>query len=168
MSLISQSPQTDRIFELITPALTDMELEVVQVRILDGEDTVLRILLDRTDGQHIDVDDCVTASRTISALLDIEDPISGHYDLEVSSPGIDRPLTRPKDFERFAGFEARIELEKARDGQRRFRGRLKGMNDDEVMLEANGEDVLLPLSEIAKAKLILTDELITSSGPHHS
>ncbi len=168
MSLISQSKQTDQIFQLIEPAMADKGLEVVRVRILDGDDTILEIFLDRADDRHIDVDDCVSASRAISALLDIEDPIAGHYDLEVSSPGIDRPLTRPKDFERYAGFEARIELEKAKDGQRRFRGLLKGLAEDEVMLEADGKDVLLPLEAIAKAKLILTDELIKNANKQHS
>lgn len=165
MSLISETRQTDDIFMLIEPALTAMGLEIVRVRITGRDELVLQIMLECTDGGQIDVDDCSNASRTISALLDVEDPFPGHYDLEVSSPGIDRPLTRRKDFERYAGFEARIELAKAKDGKRRYRGRIKGMARDDVQLEADGADVSLPLDSIIKAKLVLTDELIERMTP---
>jgi ribosome maturation factor RimP len=160
MSLISDTRQADQIVELIEPALADMGLEIVRVLFKGGDQTVLQVMLDRADGERIDVDDCSDASRTISALLDVADPVPGSYDLEVSSPGIDRPLTRAKDFELFAGFEARVELAQAQDGQRRYVGRLKGLIGDDVCITSNGKDIALPLAAIAKAKLVLTDELI--------
>lgn len=164
MSLVSDSRETDRIIALVEPAVTALGLEVVRVSMTGVDHVILQIMVDRADGRPLDVDDCADASRTISSLLDIEDPIPGHYDLEVSSPGIDRPLTRAKDFERFSGFEARIELARAQDGRRRFRGRLLGLDKDEVRLRADGEDYVLPLGQIAKAKLVMTDELIEKLG----
>ena len=164
MSLIADTRETDRIHALVEPVVAALDLEVVRVLIGGGEHPVLQIMLDRADGSAIDVEDCTLASRAISALLDVEDPIDGHYDLEVSSPGIDRPLTRPKDFERFAGFEARIELARAVDGRRRFRGKLMGLEAEQVRLQTDDQEVALPLAEIAKAKLVLTDELIARTG----
>jgi ribosome maturation factor RimP len=109
------------------------------------------------------VEDCAAISHMVSALLDAEDPIKDSYVLEVSSPGIDRPLTRPRDFERFSGHVARIELRSTIDGRRRFRGRLQGIEDGLVRLETDGESVALPVGEIATAKLIMTDELLAAS-----
>ncbi|MGH7090641.1 MAG: ribosome maturation factor RimP, partial [Stellaceae bacterium] len=102
-----------------------------------------------------------------SALLDVADPIASAYFLEVSSPGIDRPLVRREDYARFAGFEAKIELAEPRDGRRRFRGRLAGIEGDEVMLEAEGQPLRLPFAAIARAKLVLTDELVVQSNRQH-
>jgi ribosome maturation factor RimP len=109
------------------------------------------------------VDDCADISRAVSALLDVEDPISSAYTLEVSSPGIDRPLTRAKDFDRFAGFEARIETRLPIDGRKRFRGILRGVQDGKVVVESPEGTFGLPLDEVQRAKLILTDELIAAS-----
>ena len=109
---------------------------------------------------------CALASRTVSALLDVEDPISDAYELEVSSPGIDRPLTRPKDFERYSGLIARVELKHPVDGQKRFRGRLLGLADDAVRLageDAPDTEYSLPLAGIVRAKLVLNDELLAAS-----
>ena len=114
------------------------------------------------------VEDCAEVSRVLSALLDVEDPIQGSYSLEVSSPGIDRPLVRPEDYTRFAGLEARIETRQPIEGRRRFRGRLKGVQDDRVMMNVTDLDeraaaIAIPLSNIERAKLVLTDELIKKS-----
>ena len=109
------------------------------------------------------VDDCADLSRAISALLDVEDPIVGTYTLEVSSPGIDRPLTRIKDFERFAGFEAKVETQRPIGGRKRFRGKLIGIDGGQVRLHVDGVDVDVPYDEIAKARLVLTDELLAAA-----
>ena len=113
-----------------------------------------------TEQRVMSVEDCARVSRAISAILDVEDPISGAYSLEVSSPGIDRPLTRPKDYDRYAGHEAKIETNEPVDGRKRFKGVLKGLAGEAVKLESDGEVISLPLTEIAKAKLVLTDALI--------
>lgn len=106
------------------------------------------------------VDDCVQISHSLSAILDVVDPIASGYMLEVSSPGIDRPLVRPDDYDRFSGFEARVELARPLDGRKRFRGRLLGTSEGKVRLAVETGVVELPLNDVARAKLLLTDELI--------
>ncbi|MAL79083.1 MAG: ribosome maturation factor RimP [Sneathiella sp.] len=153
----------EKIEQLIMPPLHDMGYELVRVRLTGSEKKVLQIMAEKADGT-MTIDGCAEVSEIVSALLDVEDPISGAYDLEVSSPGIDRPLTREKDFERWAGFEAKVELEQAVDGQRRYRGKLLGLKDGIVRMQADdGSHVELPFSDVRKAKLILTDELIAAS-----
>jgi ribosome maturation factor RimP len=148
-----------RVEQIITPTLDDMGYELVRVQLSGGQaHSRLQIMAERADQQGMTVDDCADISRAISALLDVEDPIAGAYDLEVSSPGIDRPLTRPKDFVRFAGHPARIELREALDGQRRFRGMLKGVEDGKAVLETETGTVGLPIEDIDKAKLALPEE----------
>lgn len=166
MNLISETVQTDRIVAIVEPSLVAMGYEIVRVLLHGGDRLVLQVMIDRADGETVTIDDCTEASRTISALLDVDDPISGAYELEVSSPGIDRPLTRPKDFERFAGFEARIEVKVPVDGRRRFRGRLLGIAGDAVRLagaDATDTEISLPLAGIARAKLVLNDELLAAA-----
>ena len=146
---------TDRIAAMIEPALTAMGHEIVRVQLGGGRrSATLQIMCDRLDGQALTLDDCAEISRLASAVLDVEDPIAGEYTLEVSSPGLDRPLTRPKDFERFAGAEARVELSLPVDGQRRFKGVLRGLDDDAVILETGGDRRRLALADIEKAKLV--------------
>ena len=111
------------------------------------------------------VDDCADISRSISAVLDVADPIAGAYMLEVSSPGIDRPLVRPEDYDRFAGFEARIELDEPLDGRKRFRGRLLGRAEEYVRLIGEAGEVRLPLAAIVRAKLVLTEDLLAAARP---
>lgn len=115
-----------RIEKMIAPALTEMGFALVRIHLSGGARPVLQIMAERGDESGMTVDDCAAISHTVSAILDVEDPISGTYTLEVSSPGIDRPLVRRRDFERFSGFEAKIETHGAIDGRRRFRGRLAG------------------------------------------
>lgn len=148
---------------LIAPALGALGYEIVRVILTGERRPVLQIMVERHDGVAIGVEDCAEVSRTVSALLDVEDPIASAYTLEVSSPGIDRPLTRLADFERFAGFEARVELNAPRDGRRRFSGRLLGVAGETVRLENDAGEVALPFDAIAKAKLLLTDALIAAS-----
>ena len=159
-----------RIERLIEPALTAMGYELVRVALQGGESRpTLQIMAERNDGVAMSVDDCADISRALSALLDVEDPIASAYTLEVSSPGIDRPLVKRADFERFAGFEARIETVQPVAGRKRFLGRLMGVAGDDVRLRepaktADAEDeTLVPLAAIARAKLVLTDELIEAT-----
>lgn len=153
-----------RIENLITMPLNGLGYELVRVRISGSQQQTLQIMAERVNGKNMTVEDCATISREVSALFDVEDPVSGAYTLEVSSPGLDRPLTRLKDFERFAGLEARIELHRPLEGQRRFRGRLAGIKDDMVHIDVDGEVAELPFAEIDRAKLILNDELLALAG----
>ncbi len=146
---------TDRIAETIEPALAAMGYEIVRVQLGGGRRSpTLQIMCDRLDGQGLTLDDCAEISRLASAVLDVEDPIAGEYTLEVSSPGLDRPLTRPKDFDRFAGCEARIELSLPVDGRKRFRGVLRGLEGETVLLETGDGPCRLALPDIEKARLI--------------
>ena len=150
-----------RIERMIAPALDDMGYELVRVQLSGGrQHSRLQIMAERADQVGMTVDDCAEISRAVSALLDVEDPIAGSYDLEVSSPGIDRPLTRPQDFVRFAGQPAKLETRQMIDGRRRFRGLLKGVDGACAVLEMDGETVMLPIGDIEKAKLLMPDELI--------
>ncbi|WP_455172941.1 ribosome maturation factor RimP [Azospirillum largimobile] len=163
---------TGRIEQIITPSVEAMGYEVVRVQISGGQRAVLQIMAERADGAPMTVEDCADISRSVSALLDVEDPIREAYTLEVSSPGIDRPLTRLKDFERFAGFEARLESRMAIDGRKRFKGMLKGVEDGLVCIDTEQGPARLEFDNILRAKLVLTDELIRASqeqqeGPHN-
>lgn len=151
-----------RIRSLIEPAIEDMGYLVVRVRYTGSKRPTLQIMADRKDEAPITVDDCADISRAVSAILDVEDPIPDAYSLEISSPGIDRPLVRPRDFERFAGFEAKVELARAIDGRKRYRGAVVGLQDGDVILdlEDEGGRVALPFAQIGTAKLVLTDALI--------
>jgi len=153
----------EHIAEMITPSLADMGYELVRITLTGSEKKILQIMAEKPDGT-MTIEGCTEVSRMVSALLDVEDPIAGAYDLEVSSPGIDRPLTRQKDFERWSGFEVKVELEQAVDGQRRYRGKLLGLEAEMIqLLSDDGTRLELPFSDVRKAKLILTDELIAAS-----
>lgn len=153
-----------RVERMVAPALDDMGYELVRVQLSGGSQRRrLQVMADRRDEAGMTVDDCAEISRAISALLDVEEPIGGSYDLEVSSPGIDRPLTRIRDFDRFAGHAAKIELREPIAGQRRFRGLLKGVEDETVLLQLEQDIARLPFEAIEKAKLLLTDELIAAA-----
>jgi ribosome maturation factor RimP len=154
---------TERISQMIEPSMTEMGYELVRVSINGKRNLTLQIMAEPADGRDMGVDDCAKVSRMVSALLDVEDPISDAYNLEVSSPGIDRPLTRLKDFDKWSGFDARIEMNDAVDGRRRFSGRLKGVRGDQVVIDTEEQEVALPFAGMAKAKLLLTDELVAWS-----
>jgi ribosome maturation factor RimP len=147
----------------IAPALEAMGYDIVRVLFSGSRRPRLQIMAERKDGAGMAVEDCVAVSRTVAAILDVEDPVAGPYELEVSSPGIDRPLTRLADFERFAGFEAKIETSLPRDGRRHWKGHLLGLQGKTVCLKTKTGEVALPFAEIARAKLVLTDELLAAS-----
>lgn len=153
-----------RVAALVEPALADLGFRLVRVQISGQDGQSLQIMAERPDGT-ITIDDCEAISRQLSPLLDAHDPISGAYRLEVSSPGIDRPLVRPSDFSDWAGHEARIELREPVSGRKRYRGVLEGFTDGEVRIECDldqhGRQVLgFPVALIADAKLMLTDALV--------
>lgn len=152
-----------KIETLIEPALADMGYELVRVRVSGSQRKTLQIMADRLDGAAMGVDDCADISHAVSAILDVEDPITDAYVLEVSSPGIDRPLTKLPHFGRYVGFEAKVELHHMIDGRKRFSGKLLGVDGDTIRLEHDGVAVDLPFAEIRNAKLILTDELIAAA-----
>jgi len=154
---------TGRIEQIITPSVEAMGYEVVRVQLTGGQRMVLQVMAERADGAPMTVEDCADISRAISAVLDVEDPIKSAYTLEVSSPGIDRPLTRLKDYERFAGFEAKLETRLAVDGRKRFKGMLKGVEDGLVCIETEQGAARLEFDNILRSKLVLTDELIRAS-----
>jgi ribosome maturation factor RimP len=154
---------TQEIAALITPTLADMGFELVRVTLGRGQRPTLQVMAERVDRTAMTVDHCAAISHAISALLDVADPIRSAYRLEVSSPGIDRPLVRPADYERFAGFEAQIETHEPIEGRRRFRGRLRGLAGEDIRLQMETGDCTIPLKSVRKAKLVLTDDLIRAA-----
>ena len=157
--LIAKAAIDRRIAEIITPVVEDMGFEVVRVRLMTGKESILQIMVQRPDGQ-IEVDECAQVSTAVSAVLDVEDPILDVYTLEVSSPGIDRPLTRMKDFDQWEGFEAKVETDELIDGRRRFKGQLAGTEGDEILITIAEGTIGLKFEWLSDAKLVLTDELI--------
>lgn len=161
--LIAKTAIDRRLAEIISPVIEDLGFELVRIRLQGGKTATLQIMADRPEG-GINVDDCADISTAVSAVLDVEDPIEDNYHLEVSSPGIDRPLTRLKDFATFEGYEARLETNQPIDGRKRFKGVLAGVEGDEVLLnieEAGAEQTIgLNFDWLSDAKLVLTDELI--------
>ena len=157
---------TGEIERLIIPTLEQMGFRVVRVKFFARPRRTLQVMAERADGSAVIVDECARISRAISALMEVEDPIRGAYDLEVSSTGIDRPLVRMEDFTRFAGFEAQVTVDPAVEGQKRFRGRLVGASEGAVTLTLeSGAEAVLPFEAITDAKLAMTDELIAATVP---
>ncbi len=157
--LIAKAAMDRRLAEIVGPLIEDMGFELVRIRLMSGKTPILQIMAERPDG-GIEVDDCADISTAVSAILDVEDPILDAYTLEVSSPGIDRPLTRLKDFETFEGYEARLETTELIDGRRRFKGILAGVEDDEVLVNVTEGTIGLKFDWLSDAKLVLTEELI--------
>jgi ribosome maturation factor RimP len=153
-----------RISELVEPTVEAMGYGLVRIVLNPGKTSRLQVMVERKDEAPLSLDDCAEVSRALSAVLDVEDPIEGSYTLEVSSPGIDRPLTRSADFERFAGYEASVELTQPIDGQRRFKGRLMGVEGDWVRMAGLEREVKLPMRQIRRAKLVLNDELLAAEA----
>ncbi len=157
-----KTAEDQRLIDLLDPVADALGYEIVRLRMMGGTARrTLQIMAEDAKGEML-VEDCTALSRSVSQVLDAADPISGEYVLEVSSPGVDRPLTRMKDFEAYEGFEAKIELDRVADGRKRFRGELAGIEDDNVALNIEGETstVLLPFAWIVDAKLVLTDALM--------
>lgn len=149
---------------LIAPTLTDLGYDVVRVKIMGTARPTLQVMAERLDGVPMTVEDCASISRAVSAILDVEDPISGAFTLEVSSPGLDRPLVKARDYETYSGLEAKIELRTALNGQRKYRGVLAGYADDVVTIVTDDGAKALPFSEIDNGKLIITDELLAAGS----
>jgi len=157
--LIAKASIDRRLAEVVTPVIEDLGFELVRVRYQGGKTPTVQIMADRPNG-GIEVDDCAVISTAVSAHLDVEDPVEDAYNLEVSSPGIDRPLTRLKDFETWAGYVAKIETDETIDGRRRFKGVLAGVEGSEVLIEIEEGTVGLQFDWLSDAKLVLTDDLI--------
>ena len=151
------------LLELLDPVAEAAGYEIVRLRLMGGEHARrLQIMAERPSDGEMNVEDCARLSRAISEIMDAADPISGEYVLEVSSPGVDRPLTRLKDFAEYEGFEARLELDRLAEGRKRFKGVLAGVENDSVAIDLEGEDhtALVPFAWLVEAKLVLTDDLM--------
>ena len=148
-----------KLADLLNPILEDLGFEMVRVRLSNGNPSTLQIMADRLDGQ-IGVDELAEINTSVGTILDVEDPIPENYTLEISSPGIDRPLTRKKDFDSFQGFEAKVETTELIDGRRRFRGVLAGVNNDEVLINLEEGTIGLKFTWLSDARLVLSDDLI--------
>lgn len=162
--LVAKAAIDRRLAEIVRPTIEAMGYELVRIRLMGGQRKTLQIMADRPEG-GIEVEDCARISTAVGAVLDVEDPLDEAYTLEVSSPGIDRPLTRLKDFDAWQGFEAKLETAEAIDGRRRFKGTLAGTEGDEVLIEIVGPEgapvtIGLRFEWLSDAKLVLTDELI--------
>ena len=152
---------------LIEPEIKTLGYDLVRVQMIGGaSDPTLQVMAERADTRQLAITDCEAISRRLSEMLDANDPIEGSYRLEVSSPGIDRPLTRLKDYSDWAGHEARLTLAEPRDGRKQFTGMLEGADGDQIRLtDKQGGEHSLPFSGISAAKLLLTDKLINATAP---
>jgi ribosome maturation factor RimP len=164
----AKTPEDRKLLELLDPVVEAHGFELVRLRLMGGSATgrTLQIMAERPEDGDLGIDDCVKLSRAISEVMDAADPVSGEYRLEVSSPGIDRPLTRLKDFEAYEGLEARLELDRLADKRKRFKGVLAGVEDVDgephvaIDLEGEAETALVPFAWVQDAKLVLNDELM--------
>lgn len=154
----------DKIAAIISPSLTEMGYDIVQVKMIESGRRTLQIMAERHDEKMMTVDDCADISHTVSALLDVEDPIQGAYHLEVSSPGIDRPLVKLQDFSRFIGFEIKLETKLTVDARKRFKGKIIAVEGENIQLSLDQNTTTkIPFSMVRSAKLLLTDELIKAA-----
>ncbi len=162
----AKTSEDRKLLEIFDPIAEALGLDIVRVRLMGsnkpGGARRLQIMAERKTDGDINVNQCARLSRAVSAYMDEHDPITGEYILEVSSPGIDRPLTRLKDFETYEGLEARLELDRLAEGRKRFRGKLAGIEDDHVAIDLEGEEetAMIPFSWVIDAKLVLTDDLM--------
>lgn len=158
--LRATNPLEERVIALIEPTASQLGYRIVRVRLSGNRRKRLQIMAERAADGGMGVEDCERLSRAVSPIFDLEDPIAGEFDLEVSSPGIDRPLMRLEDFERFAGFEAKLETAAPIEGRRRFKGTLAGVDGSAVKLATEHGEVTLDFGALADARLVLTDKLI--------
>lgn len=162
VNMVAKAPIDQRLAKIVRPTIEGMGFELVRLRLIGSKTPTLQIMAEKPDGT-MEVDDCALLSQTLSALLDVEDPIEGEYTLEVSSPGIDRPLTRLADFERWQGFVAKLETAEPIEGRRRFKGTLEGVENGEVLIEIEEGLIGLNFDWLSDAKLVLTDDLMRES-----
>ncbi|AUC53757.1 MAG: ribosome maturation factor RimP [Sagittula sp.] len=158
-NMIAKTGMDMRLAEILAPVIEDMGFELVRIRLQGGNTPLLQIMAERPEG-GIEVDECAAISTAVSAVLDVEDPIVEAYTLEVSSPGIDRPLTRLKDFDTYEGYEAKLETDELIEGRKRFRGILAGVEGSEVLINVDEGTIGLQFDWLADAKLVMTDELV--------
>lgn len=152
--------------DLLNPAFGDMGFAIVLLRLTGGKERpTVQILVERNDGSGVTLDECAKLSREASALIDVENIIDAAYVLELSSPGIDRPLTKAADYQRFLGHDANIELREKMDGRRRFKGKLVKADGNAVTIEQEGAVFDLPMADILNAKLVLSDTLLKAKKP---
>ncbi|HHL43326.1 MAG TPA: ribosome maturation factor RimP [Hellea balneolensis] len=162
----TKTSMDERILEIIDPLARDMGYNVVRLRLQGGKRATLQIMAERSEDGTMSVEDCARLSREISSTLEVEDPIDSAYVLEVSSPGLDRPLTALDDFKTYDGYLARIELDRLVEGRKRFRGHLAGVEDDQIAIDLDGEaeTALIPFAWLSEAKLLITDEMIKKTS----
>ena len=158
-SLITKTLLESRILLIAKPIIQDMGFEVIRIRLIDGKSKLIQIMID-SPKMNITVDDCANISNELSAAIDVEDPYEDAFNLEISSPGIDRPLTRLRDFDQWSGYEAKLETTSAIEGQKRFKGILSGTDGDEILIKLDIGTIGLKFDWLSDAKLILTDALI--------
>ena len=158
-------PQIHPLQTLLEPIVSQLGYELVRVLTIGQKNPTLQIMIDRLDGANITVDDCATVSRAVSDILDEKDPIEGQYSLEVSSPGLDRPLTKLEHFQRYNDYEAKIETSCEVEGRKRFKGKLSGVESNGLVhINMNDQDYAIPFADINKAKLVITDELLAAAA----
>ncbi|MCC7305161.1 MAG: ribosome maturation factor RimP [Alphaproteobacteria bacterium] len=163
---MKKTPLEEKIESIVTPVINDMGLRLVCVKIIgEGGSRNVQIMAEDPATRNLSVEKCAEVSRSVSALLDVEDPIDGHYRLEVSSPGIDRPLLTLEDFKNYEGYEARVETDMPiSTGQKRFKGILQGIENNLVKINTEQGEAEIPFASIAKAKLVLTDKLLKQTA----
>lgn len=152
--------EKNSLYDLLAPTIENMGFEVVRILLTGAQKPTLQIMIERQDRKNLVVDDCAAVSRAISTILDEKDPIDSEYSLEVSSPGVDRPLTKAEHFSRFAGYEAKIETSEAIDSRKRFKGKILSLEQDNtIRFLMDDKEYSIPFDSVSKAKLVLTDEL---------
>ena len=162
-------PLADRLTALVEPSLEAMGFSLVRLLLSGRQRPTLQVMAERADGKPMSIEDCTAISRSLSAMLDVEDPIPSAYDLEVTSPGLDRPLVRPEDFDRFAGALAMVETLRPLEGRKKFRGRLLGRDEQgAIRVVAPEGEVTIPLAEVSRAKLVPDDATIAAALRRHS
>ena len=159
--------QRHHLADMLEPVIDGLGYETVRILTIGQANPTLQIMIDKTDGTEITVDDCAKVSRALSEVLDDKDPISDKYNLEVSSPGLDRPLTKLAHFERFAGNEVKIETDTVVENRKRFKGELLGVDGTDILFKMDDVDYKIPFENISKAKIILTDELLAKWEAEH-
>ena len=158
--LRATNPVEERVIALIEPTATGLGYRIVRVRVSGNRRKRMQIMAERVSDGHMGIDDCSRLSRALSPVFDLEDPIQGEYDLEISSPGIDRPLMRIEDFERFQGHDAKLETAAMQNGQRRFKGKIERIEGDVIVIVTDQGEAKLPFATLSDARLVLTDRLI--------
>ncbi len=154
--------------DLLEPVISELGYETVRIMTIGQTNPTLQIMIDKLDGSDIVVEDCAKVSRKVSEVLDEKDPIKDQYNLEVSSPGLDRPLTKPEHFARFAGYEAKVETDELIENRKRFKGKILDINDSEnIRFEMDGTEYEIPFAAVSKAKIVITDELLQKYVDEH-